>query len=195
MNAKDKQGRTPLHIASEIGDKLLAKLLFQRGADIRTVSARGSIPLNCSHDEEMTLLLVQMMAQTGKAQLAREILQFEELSEKARQKVAQELDLKTARKKLLSPFSLLLTKRPIANPLGLKETDSRLSSLSNVSDCSRFSEAESGFCDMDKSPESISMESVQTDESVSSGFASVDESTPYLNRRATTALTEQSLLR
>ena len=191
VNAKDKQGRTPLHIASEIGDKLLAELLFQRGADTCSVSSRGSIPLDCSHDEEMTLMLVQMMARSGKAQLAKERLQFEELSDKARQKVAKELDLKTSRKKTTPVFSQLWNKRTFVNLLGLKEPDSRLSSLSNVSDCSRFSEAESGFCEMDKSPDSTSMESVQTNESVSSGFASVDETTPYFNRRATTALTKQ----
>ena len=191
VNAKDKQGRTPLHVASEIGDKLLAELLFQRGADTCSVSSRGSIPLDCSHDEEMTLMLVQMMARVGKVQLAKERLQFEELSDKARQKVAKELDLKTSRKKTTPVFSQLLHKRSFANFLGLKESDSRLSSLSNVSDCSRFSEAESGFCEMDKSPDSTSMESVQTNESASSGFASVDETTPYFNRRATTALTKQ----
>lgn len=191
MNIKDKQGRTPLHIASETGDKLLAELLFQRGADTCSVTARGSIPLDCSHDEEMTLLLVQMMARAGKVQLAKERLQFEELSEKARPKVAKELDLKTTRKKSAPVFSQLLSKRAFASLLGLTEPDSLLSSLSNVSDCSRYSEAESGFCEMDKSRDSISMESVQTNESVSSGFASVDETTPYFNRRATTALTKQ----
>lgn len=191
VNAKDKQGRTPLHVASEIGDKLLADLLFQRGADTCSVSSRGSIPLDCSHDEEMTLMLVQMMAQAGKAQLAKERLQFEELSDKARQKVSKELDLKTSRKKTTPALSQLLHKRSFLNFLGSKESDSRLSSLSNVSDCSRFSEEESGFCEMDKSPESTSMESVQTNESFSSGFASVDETTPYFNRRATTALTKQ----
>lgn len=193
VNAKDKQGHTPLHIASEIGDKLLAELLFQRGADTCSVSARGNIPLDCSRDEDMTLMLVQMMSRAGKAQLAKERLQFEELSEKARQKVAKELDLKTTRKKATPLlFSQLLSKRTFANLLGLKEADSRLSSLSNVSDCSRFSESESGFSEMDKSSDSTSMESVQTNESVSSGFASVDELSPQLfNRRATTALTKQ----
>ena len=193
VNAKDKQGRTPLHIASETGDKLLAELLFQRGADTCSVCARGSIPLDCSRDDEMTLMLVQMMSRAGKVELARERLQFEELSEKARQKVAKELDLKTTRKKtspiLLSQF---LNKRTFANLLGIKEADSRLSSLSSVSDCSRYSESESGLSEMDKSSDSISMESVQTNESVSSGFVSVDElSLESFNRRATTALTKQ----
>ena len=193
VNAKDKQGRTPLHIAAEIGDKLLAELLFQRGADTCAVSARGSIPLDCSRDEGMTLMLVQMMSRAGKAQVAKERLQFEELSEKARQKVAKELDLKTSRKKAAPLlFSQLLSKRTFANLLGLKEADSRLSSLSNVSDCSRYSETESGFSEMEKSPVSTSMESVQTNESVSSGFASVDELSPQsFNRRATTALTKE----
>lgn len=193
VNAKDKQGRTPLHIAAEIGDKLLAELLFLRGADPCSVSSRGNIPLDCSHDEEMTLMLVQMMSRAGKAQLGQERLQSEELSEKARQKVAKELDLKTTRKKAAPLiFSHFLTKRTFANLPGIKEADSRLSSLSNVSDCSRFSEAESGFSEMDKSPNSTSIESVQTNESLSSGFASVDELSPQLfNRRATTALTKQ----
>ena len=191
VNAKDKQGRTPLHIASETGDKLLAELLFQRGADTSSVSSRGSIPLDCSRDEEMTLMLAQMMARADKAQLAKERLQFEELSDKVRQKVVKELDLKTSRKKTSPVFSQLLNKRTFVNLPGLKESDSQLSSLSNVSDCSRFSEAESGFCEMEKSSDSISMESVQTNESVSSGFASIDETTPYFNRRATTALTKQ----
>lgn len=193
VNAKDKQGRTPLHIASEIGDKLLAELLFQRGADTCSVCARGNIPLDCSRDEEMTLMLVQMMSRAGKAELAKERLQFEDLSEKASKIVAKELDLKTTRKKS-TPILLsqILSKRTFANLLGLKEGDSRLSSLSNVSDCSRYSESESGFSEMDKSSDSTSMESVQTNESVSSGFVSVDELSPEsFNRRATTALTKQ----
>ena len=193
VNAKDKQGRTPLHIASEIGDKLLAELLFQRGADTCSVCARGGIPLDCSRDDEMTLMLVQIMSRAGKAEIAKERLQFEELSEKARQKVAKELDWKTTRKQ--SPPILLpqlLNKRTFANILGIKEADSRLSSLSNVSDCSKYSESESGFSEIDKSPESTSTESVQTNESVSSGFVSVDElSLESFNRRATTALTKQ----
>ena len=193
VNAKDKHGRTPLHIAAEIGDKLLAELLFLRGADPCSVSSRGNIPLDCSHDEEMTLMLVQMMSRAGKAQLAQERLQSEELPEKARQKGAKELDLKTTRKKAAPLiFSQFLTKRTFVNLPGIKEADSRLSSLSNVSDCSRLSEAESGFSEMDKSPNSTSIESVQTNESLSSGFASVDELSPELfNRRATTALTKQ----
>ena len=193
VNAKDKQGRTPLHLAAEIGDKLLAELLFQRGADTCSVSARGNIPLDCSKNEEMTLMLAQMMARAGKAQIAKERLQFEELSEKARQKAAKALDLKTTRKKGSPvPFSQFWNKRSIANFLGLRESDSRLSSLSNVSDCSRFSESESGFSEIDKSPESTSMESVQTNESLSSGFSSVDELSPQsFDRRATTALTKE----
>lgn len=191
VNAKDKQGRTPLHIASEIGDKVLAELLLQRGADTCSVSSTGSIPLDCSSGEDMTLLLVQVMARAGKARLVKERLQFEELSDKARQKIAKELDSKTMQKKSTPIFSQLLNKRAIVNLPGLKESDSRLSSLSNVSECSKFSEAESGFCEMDKSSDSTSMESVQTNESFSSGFASVDESTPYFDRRATTALTKQ----
>lgn len=193
VNAKDRQGRTPLHIAAEIGDKLLAELLFQRGADTCSVSARGNIPLDCSKDEDMTLMLVQMMARAGKAKIAKERLQFEELSEKARQKAAKTLDLKSPRKKGPPvPFSQFWNKRSIASFLGLREADSRLSSLSNISDCSRFSESESGFSELDKSPESTSMESVQTNESLSSGFASVDEFSPQsFNRRATTALTKE----
>lgn len=193
VNAKDKQGRTPLHIASEIGDKLLAELLFQRGADTCSVCARGSIPLDCSRDDEMTLMLVHMMTRAGKAELAKDRLQFEELSEKARQRVAKELDLKTTRNKS-SPTLLpqFLNKRTFVNLLGIKEADSRLSSLSNVSDCSRYSETSSGFSEMDKSSDSTSMDSVQTNESVSSGFVSVDElSLESFNRRATTALTKQ----
>ena len=194
VNAKDKQGRTPLHIASEIGDKLLAELLFQRGADTGSVCARGSIPLDCSRDDEMTLMLVQMMTRAGKAELAKDRLQFEELSEKARQKVAKELDLKTTKNKS-SPILLpqFLNKRTFVNLLGIKETDSRLSSFSDVSDCSRYSETSSGFSEMDKSAsDSTSMDSVQTNESVSSGFVSVDElSLESFNRRATTALTKQ----
>lgn len=193
VNAKDKQGRTPLHIASETGDKLLAELLFQRGADTCSVCSRGSIPLDCSRDDEMTLMLVQMMSRTGKAELAKDRLQFEELSEKARQTVAKALDVKTTRKK--SPpvlSSQFLNKRTFANLFGIKDAVSRLSSLSNVSDTSRCSESESGFSEMDKSSDSTSMESVQTNESVSSGFVSVDELSPEsFNRRATTALTKQ----
>ena len=193
VNAKDKQGRTPLHIASEIGDKLLAEFLFQRGADTCSVCARGSIPLDCSRDDEMTLMLTQMMTRAGKAEAAKDRLQFEELSEEARQKVAKELDLKTTTKKP-SPIlsSQFLNKKTFVNLLVKKEADSCLSSLSNVSDCSRYSESSSGFSEMDKSSDSTSMESVQTNESVSSGFVSVDEfSVESFNRRATTALTKQ----
>lgn len=192
VNSKDSTGRTPLHIASEIGDKLLAELLFQRGADTCAVCARGSIPLDCCRDDEMSLMLVQMMSRAGKAELAKERLQFKDLSEKARQKVAEELDLKRSKK---SPPILLpqfLSKRTLANLLGIKEVDSRLSSLSNVSDSSRCSETESGLSEMDKSLDSTSMESFQTNESISSGFVSVDElSSESFDRRATTALTKQ----
>ena len=193
VNAKDKQGRTPLHIASEIGDKLLAELLFQRGADACSVCARGNIPLNCSRDDEMTLMLVQMMSRIGKAELAKERLQFEELSDRARLKLAKALDLKTTSKKS-SPILMpqFLNKRTFPNVLGTKDADSRLSSLSNVSDSSRCSESESGVSEMDKSSDNTSTESVQTNESVSSGFVSVDElSSESFNRRATTALTKQ----
>lgn len=193
VNAKDKQGRTPLHIASEIGDKLLAELLFQRGANTCSVCARGSIPLDCSRDDAMTLMLLQMMTRAGKADLAKDRLQFEELSEKAKLRVAKELDLKTTRK---NPSAILssqfLNKKNVVNLLGIKEADTCLSSLSNVSDCSRYSESSSGFSEMDKSSDSTSMESVQTNESISSGFVSVDElSLESFNRRATTPLTKQ----
>ena len=193
VNAKDKQGRTPLHIASEIGDKLLAELLFQRGADTCSVCARGSIPLDCSQDDEMTLMLVQMMSRTGKAGQAKDRLQFEELSERTRQKVAKAVDLKTTSNKsspiLLSQF---LNKRTFVNVVGTKDADSQLSSLSNVSDSSRCSESESGVSEMDKSSDNTSTESVQTNESVSSGFVSVDElSSESFDRRATTALTKE----
>ena len=190
VNSKDKQGRTPLHIASATGDRLLAELLFQEGADLSSVSSCGEIPLDCSCDEDMTFLLVRMMAREGNGQLAKERLQLEALSDKIREKITRELELTSSRNKA-SPLSQLLAKRIVAN---LWETaDRQLSSITNMSDCSRLSETESGFCEGEKFSHRSSLESVMTNLSVSSGFASVDGSSPHFNRRATTPLTKHEL--
>ena len=193
VNSKDKQGRTPLHIASQTGDRLLAELLHQQGADLCAVTSQGEIPLNCTKDEEMTLLFVRMMAREGKAHLAKERLQLEEMSDKVKEKIIKGLDLKTTRKKA-NPLSQILSRRTLVNLLKTKETAyQQLSSLSNVSDCSRFSETESGFGETDKSSCDCSTESVLSNLSNSSGFASVDDPAPHFNRRATTPLSKREL--
>lgn len=193
VNSKDKQGRTPLHIASQSGDRLLVELLHQQGADLCAVTSQGEIPLDCSKDEEMTLLFVRMMAREGKAHLAKERLQLEEMSDKVKEKITKGLNFKITRKKA-NPLSQILSKRALVNLLETKEmADHQISSLSNMSDCSRFSETESGFCETEKSLCDCSMESVLTNLSNSSGFASVDDPTPYFNRRATTPLSKREL--
>ena len=184
VNAKDKQGRSPLHIASEKGDKLLAELLFQRGTDTSSVTSRGHIPLDCTHDKGMTLWLARIMTQEGKGRLVQERLQFGKLSENARPKIAKDLDVRAARDEM---WSHLFGRRSEPSSLEIKDSES---SLANVSESNPPSEVESGFSEVDKTPDSTSLESIQTNGSSSSGFASVDETTPPLNRRATTALTK-----
>lgn len=194
VNAKNKYGKTPLHIASERGNRLLAELLFQRGANTRAASHRGLIPLDCAQDEDMVALLAQMMVRAGLSQFAKERLQFVNLPcEKVRQRIVKDIEKATGRRTPPPFFSNLLGKsKSIVNMIWSRECDSTLSSTSNVSDCS----AESGISGIERNvrSSSTSAESVGTDTTTSSGFASVSEcamDAAPLQRRATTALTSE----
>ena len=45
MNAKDTDGRTPLHWAARSGQTDVAELLMAKGADVKAKDARGFTPL------------------------------------------------------------------------------------------------------------------------------------------------------
>ncbi|EDO43663.1 predicted protein, partial [Nematostella vectensis] len=55
VNGKDKHGRTALHLAAMDNNQLLAEMLFQHGADTRSTSNQGMMPLDCASEDEMTV--------------------------------------------------------------------------------------------------------------------------------------------
>jgi ankyrin repeat protein len=46
VEAKESQGKTPLHLASQNGDKELTSLFLSRGADVHAVDEGGATPLH-----------------------------------------------------------------------------------------------------------------------------------------------------
>jgi cytohesin len=56
-NAKDEDGRTPLHYAAEKGHAEIVKVLLKRGADPRIADNRGRIPLDYANDSAIRSLL------------------------------------------------------------------------------------------------------------------------------------------
>ena len=52
VNAKNNDGRTPLHFAAMQGHKELAELLITKGADVNVKNAFGRTPLDYSEEVE-----------------------------------------------------------------------------------------------------------------------------------------------
>jgi ankyrin repeat protein len=61
INARDRNGRTPLHIAVRLEEKDVADLLISKGADINARDALGKTPLHLAvfdQNQEMIALLL-----------------------------------------------------------------------------------------------------------------------------------------
>jgi cytohesin len=59
VNAKDKYGRTPLHLAAEEGHKEIVELLISKGADLNAKGGRfGRTPLHQAATKEIAELLI-----------------------------------------------------------------------------------------------------------------------------------------
>ena len=68
VNAKDKDGFTPLIQAVQRGQKEVAKLLIEKGADVNAKTAKGGTPLdwaNAGNHSETADLLHKHGAKTG----------------------------------------------------------------------------------------------------------------------------------
>ena len=68
VNAKDKDGFTPLIQAVQRGQKEVAKLLIEKGADVNAKTAKGGTPLdwaNAGNHSETADLLRKHGAKTG----------------------------------------------------------------------------------------------------------------------------------
>jgi cytohesin len=60
-NAKDNDGKTPLHEAALEGRVEIVKLLLERGADPRIADNEGHIPLDYAKDSTIRSLLESAM--------------------------------------------------------------------------------------------------------------------------------------
>ncbi|XP_048579585.1 ankyrin repeat and SAM domain-containing protein 6-like [Nematostella vectensis] len=179
VNGKDKHGRTALHLAAMDNNQLLAEMLFQHGADTRSTSNQGMMPLDCASEDEMTVLIAKMMARDGGYDMIKERLKSLNKPRKLKQRVAKELERVPHEKRVLPLLASLVGKRK--TDLLVEASDSRRSSLS---DGSKLSIADSGVSDLDRS-RMDSLESVQTDYG---GEIKIEK-----ERRVTTALTKQEL--
>ena len=56
VDAKDKYGRTPLHLAPGSGHKEIAELLIAKGADVNAKTDAGETPLDYAKGETADLL-------------------------------------------------------------------------------------------------------------------------------------------
>jgi len=64
VNAKDEEGRTPLHLATSEGYKEVSELLIVKGADVNAKNVDGDTPLD-SADGEIADLLRKHGGKTG----------------------------------------------------------------------------------------------------------------------------------
>ncbi len=51
MNSRDKEDRTPLHVASQNGHLDVIRWLLDRGADVNALEVNGKTPLSLALDE------------------------------------------------------------------------------------------------------------------------------------------------
>lgn len=66
LDAVDAKGETLLHIAANANDAELVRYLVAKKLDPNAVSARGISPLGMTHDEEVTMLLLEAGADPSK---------------------------------------------------------------------------------------------------------------------------------
>jgi len=59
VNAKDKGGETPLHLASYNGHAEVATLLIEKGADVNAKKNDGQTPLHKARSAEIAMLLIE----------------------------------------------------------------------------------------------------------------------------------------
>ena len=63
VNAKDSDGRTPLHWAAVLGRKGMAEMLIAKGADVNAKDANGQTPLHlaqkATRNDKVVLLIKQ----------------------------------------------------------------------------------------------------------------------------------------
>ena len=58
VNAKDREGFTPLHQAVEYGDEATTEMLIGRGADVNAKDNYGNTPLHQSSDLKIARILI-----------------------------------------------------------------------------------------------------------------------------------------
>ena len=64
VNAKNRYGRTPLHLASFKGHKDMCALLIDHGADVTATEGEGRKPLDMAHKKVRKLLRVETAKKT-----------------------------------------------------------------------------------------------------------------------------------
>lgn len=187
VDAKDKQGRTALHLAAIDNNHLMAQLLLQYGANTVAVSDSKQIPLDCASDGEMILLLARAMAKDGNETLLREKIKKMNKPKKIKQKENKLRHKFPPEKRILPSLTGYLGQLKVTDVLDIKECDSTKTSLSNVSE---LSICDSGYIGMD-----VGMSNNDLVSTVCSTTDSCDRgnNASPKQRRKTSPLTQQEL--
>jgi ankyrin repeat protein len=61
INAKDANGKTPLHLAAIGGDTKIAEILIEKGADVNAMNNNGETPLHMAASQLFVKIIAQLI--------------------------------------------------------------------------------------------------------------------------------------